>query len=93
MVASRLVSRYGLTQVEAARKMGTTQAAISYYINSKRGSKAISILEKNEEIIRAIEEFAEAVYKGILSEEELTEILCKICRKIRSTQVLFSAKL
>ncbi len=84
LVASILVSKYGLTQVEAARKMGTTQAAISYYLNSKRGFKAVTMLEKNKEILKDIEEFTDAIYKGNLSEEELAEQLCRICRKIRN---------
>ncbi|RLE66461.1 MAG: hypothetical protein DRJ38_01495 [Thermoprotei archaeon] len=83
LVASILVSKYGLTQVEAAKKMGTTQAAISYYLNSKRGFKAITILKKNREILKDIEDFTEAIYRENLSEEELAGALCRICRKIR----------
>jgi predicted transcriptional regulator len=39
LVAKELVNTYHLTQVEAAQKLGTTQAAISQYINSKRAFK------------------------------------------------------
>jgi predicted transcriptional regulator len=39
LVARQLVSTYHLTQVDAAKKIGTTQAAISQYISSKRAIK------------------------------------------------------
>jgi predicted transcriptional regulator len=39
LVAKELVTTYNLTQIEAARKLGTTQAAVSQYINSKRAFK------------------------------------------------------
>ena len=39
MVAKELIEKYNFTQVAAAEKLGTTQAAISQYIHSKRGYK------------------------------------------------------
>jgi len=39
LVAKEPVTTYKLTQVEAAQKLGTTQAAISQYVNSKRAFK------------------------------------------------------
>jgi predicted transcriptional regulator len=39
LVAKELIGTYHLTQVEAAQKLGTTQAAISQYVNSKRALK------------------------------------------------------
>ena len=40
LVAKELINTYNLTQVEAAHRLGTTQAAISQYIHSKRASRA-----------------------------------------------------
>ncbi len=42
LVAKELISTYHFTQVETAKKLGTTQAAISQYINSKRAFKGMS---------------------------------------------------
>lgn len=37
LIARRLVEKYKFTQTLAAKALGTTQPAISYYIQSKRG--------------------------------------------------------
>ena len=39
LVAKELISTYHLTQVETAKKLKTTEAAVSQYINSKRAIK------------------------------------------------------
>ena len=60
LVAKELINTYHLTQVEAAKRLKTTQAAVSQYINSKRAIKGIeqfneilprikSICQKNSE--------------------------------------------
>ena len=36
LIAKELVNTYGLTQSEAANKLGKSQVAISLYVNSKR---------------------------------------------------------
>ncbi len=41
-VAKELVEKYGFTQVSAAKKLGTTQPAISQYLSSKRGRQKIA---------------------------------------------------
>lgn len=51
LVAKELINTYHLTQVETAKKLKTTQAAVSQYLNSKRASKGTEqfndILPKN----------------------------------------------
>jgi len=39
LIAKDLCLKYGFTQIEAAKKLGITQAAISQYISLKRGGK------------------------------------------------------
>ena len=41
-VAKELILKHNLTQIEAAKKLGTTQAAVSQYVNSKRGVKVVN---------------------------------------------------
>ena len=41
LVAKELINTYNLTQVDAAQRLGTTQAAISQYINSN-ATKALN---------------------------------------------------
>jgi len=57
MIADVLIKKYNYTQVEAAKKLGVTQAAISYYLSSKRG--VFKQLFKSEFISKSVEEIAE----------------------------------
>lgn len=87
LIAAKLVSKYNLTQIEAAKKMGTTQAAISYYLNSKRGAKAIALLEKDAEIMKDIERIVELMNKGSTN-IQLGDVLCKLCKRINEKGLL-----
>jgi len=51
LIALTLIEKFKLTQVEAARKLGILQPAISYYMHSKRGQKALATLRGNKEIM------------------------------------------
>ena len=51
LLALTLIDKYNMTQVEVAKKLGTSQPAISYYMHSKRGKLALSILKSNKEIV------------------------------------------
>lgn len=88
ILALKLVSDYGLTQVEAARRMRITQAAISYYINLKRGSRAIRLLEEDYDLMDEISRLARRIYEEDVEEEELRAIMCRICRRARERGVL-----
>ena len=46
MLAKELVQKYHLSQTEAAKKLGTTQAAVSQYLSSKRAYKGIEHVEQ-----------------------------------------------
>lgn len=79
-IAKELTTKYHLTQIEAAKKLGTTQAAISQYINSKRAVKAIPNYEQIEPIVQ---QAATAVAKHMatveMSSEEFSASLCELC--------------
>ena len=77
ILALKLVSDYGLTQV-----------AISYYINLKRGSRAIRLLEEDYDLMDEISRLARRIYEEDLEEEELRAIMCRICRRARERGVL-----
>jgi uncharacterized protein len=80
LVAKELISAYKLTQVEAAQKLGTTQAAISQYVNSKRALKGAaelsSVMPKLQEMAR---ETAKKVADGKMGEGEISLDFCKLC--------------
>ena len=79
-VAKELIAKYDYTQVAAAKKLGTTQAAISQYVTSKRGHKRIP----NYGVISPlIQDAATEVAKHIATEEmspgEFRESFCEVC--------------
>lgn len=68
----RLVNDRGLSQSEAARRLGLTRAAISQYISRKRGGGEVQF---SSEIDAMIDRWAHAVDTG---ESDLN--LCDVCR-------------
>ena len=79
-VAKELIEKYEFTQVQAAEKLGTTQAAISQYLHSKRGFKAIEQFEGLLPKIQAIaSEVAKDLATGKMSSNQVTPSLCRIC--------------
>ncbi len=85
LIASILIEKYKMTQVDVARKLGITQPAISYYLRSKRGKQALDILRSNEKIMKLVAEMADKIYR-----EDNTEIIykdfCSLCSAIRSDE-------
>ncbi len=80
LVAKELINTYNLTQVQAVQRLGTTQAAISQYINSKRASKG---MEQFTDVAPKIQAMANETAKRLANEEisvdEVTVDFCKLC--------------
>jgi len=88
LIAKGLIEDHGFTQVAAAEKLGTTQAAVSYYRSSKRGEKYVKKLE-NEPLVKSkIKEVVTGLYAGTLSTVEVTESLCDLCESVRNLNIL-----
>ena len=86
-VAKELIDNYDYTQVQAAKKLGTTQAAISQYMTSKRGHKGIP---KYEEIAPLIQNAAVKVAKRIataeMSRDEFSASFCDLCKALQGAK-------
>jgi predicted transcriptional regulator len=86
-VAKELVNKYGYTQKQAAKKLGTTQPAISQYLSSKRGRKGIA---KYDEVAPLVKEAAAKVAKRVaktkMSPEEFSDSFCDLCRKLQEEE-------
>lgn len=80
LIAKELIENYGFPQMSAAKVLGLSQAAISYYMNSKRGQKWVSILTQNEEVVKLIKSTAREIAE---SKEGANVDLCKLCLMIR----------
>jgi len=83
LVAKELIERYGLTQMAAAKKLGLSQAAISYYMDTKRGGRLLSQMETTPAIIKGVDELAEGIAKDSLSEEDVALKFCQLCESLR----------
>jgi predicted transcriptional regulator len=79
-VAKELINTYHLTQVEAAKKLKTTQAAVSQYMNSKRAIKGI---DQFTEVLPKIQAEAKKTAKQLANHQttwaEVTLDFCKLC--------------
>jgi predicted transcriptional regulator len=86
-VAKELISKYSYTQVAAAKKLGTTQAAVSQYVTSKRGHRRISNCEKITPLIRnAAAEAAKRIATAGMSLEEFNASFCDLCALCAETK-------
>jgi|YelNatPaOPRAMG01_1025707.scaffolds.fasta_scaffold05268_2 predicted transcriptional regulator len=81
LIVKELIEKYKFSQVEAAAKLGVTQAAISQYFHSKRGMKKIKEFEKLEEFKSMIEETARKIAENEVS--EVNAEFCKFCKALK----------
>ncbi len=83
MLAKELVQKYGLSQTSTAKKLGTTQAAISQYLSSKRAYKGIEHVEEYLPKIQAIaDETAQKLVRKEIEADEITVVFCKLCSSL-----------
>ena len=89
-VARALVEEYSFTQIKAAEKLGTTQAAVSQYLHSKRGDKGN---EKYEEAMPMIRSAAKGTAKQIATKNVDSDGViinfCKLCTSLRERHIPF----
>jgi hypothetical protein len=86
-VARELVTKYNLTQNQVAKKLGTTQAAISQYINSKRGVKGIPNYEQIEPMMQnAAAKVAKRMANTEMQGEEFNASFCELCTALRRSK-------
>ena len=88
LIAKDLMEEHGFTQIVAAAKLGTTQAAISHYLPSKRGEKYINLLENNLHVETKTNEIIEEFITTSCSSEEVTGTLYALCIFLRDNDQL-----
>ena len=87
MVARNLMENHGMTQKEAAKKLGMTQPAVSQYRKHLRGFRA-RILEKDPEVNKRIAEISNSLAKNEINAEEAAPEICKICKYIKEKELI-----
>lgn len=88
LVAKELIEKYHFSQTTVAEKLGTTQAAISYYVYSKRGDKRIKQLESIPSVQSAASEVAQGIATEKLSIIDAMLKLCNLCVALRTQDVI-----
>ena len=84
-LAKELVEKHHLTQAEVARRFGVTDAAISQYLKSKRGtSKEIENSGKYEEFKKEVEASAARIMNG----SDIVTETCRICEMVKKKGIL-----
>ena len=87
MIAKELIEKHGFTQLAVAEKLGTTQAAISYYLSSKRGEKFVKQLEEIPMVQLTSQEIIEKLKAGTTSKTEVRDKLCALCLFLRNRKI------
>ena len=82
MIAKELVQKHHLSQTDAAKKLGTTQAAVSQYLSSKRAFKGAGQVEEFLPKIRLMaQEAAQKMVEG-KGEVAVTVDFCRLCSSL-----------
>ncbi len=92
LIAKGLIEDYGFTQAAAAKKLGTTQAAISYYLSSKRGERYLRQFEANPLVMSKIREIVAGLEAGTFSPTDVSEKLCELCTSVRALNLVTPAQ-
>ena len=88
LVAKMLVEKYHFSQVAAAEKLGTTQAAISHYLYSKRGDKRIKQLAAMPSVQAIADEVALGIANGRFSSFDAMVKFCELCKDLRTKNLV-----
>ncbi len=83
LVAKELIERHKFSQVEAAKRLGTTQAAISQYLGSKRGFRGPDKLRSTLEVKKAASQVAKELAENKLTRLDVVTSFCKLCVALR----------
>jgi len=81
LLASQLVEKYNLSEVDVARRLGITQATVSQYLRAKRRRE-----HKERILTRKVDEMAKRVAlqmsQNRMSSDDLTRMGCALCAKL-----------
>ena len=87
IIARELIEKHNFNQIATAERLGTTQAAISQYLHSKRGYKSV---EEFQDILPTIEDRASIAAGRIAKEsigvEDVMLSFCELCTLIRKAR-------
>lgn len=88
LVAKHLINKYHFSQMEVAKRLGTTQATISYYLYSKRGKKGMEQLQSKPMVQSTASDVAERIANNKFSLIDATLEFCKLCRALKGGELM-----
>ena len=88
LIAKSLIEDHGFTQAAAAKKLGTTQAAISFYLSSKRGKTYIKELENNTRTTEIIDNVVKGLTAGSDDPTHVMLTMCHLCTSLRDSDLI-----
>ncbi|MCW4041443.1 MAG: hypothetical protein NWE83_11925 [Candidatus Bathyarchaeota archaeon] len=83
-----MIEKHHFTQTLAAEKLGTTQAAISHYLSSKRGEKYVNILTENSQAMSTITNLVDRIAMNETAPDEIMETFCELCGLVREQNLV-----
>jgi hypothetical protein len=88
LVAKELMEKYGYSQNQVASKLGITQAAVSHYINSKRGSLMLAEIEKIDGVKETVQDVSTSIAKDN-DNDAMVLAFCKLCSIVKASKVFW----
>jgi predicted transcriptional regulator len=82
LLAKKLLDAYGMSQTEAAKKMGVSQPAISQYKKDIRGCKKGSLAD-SPKFTHAVNDIAKRLADGSVTARQMPSELCRLCRAVQ----------
>lgn len=87
LLAKELIKKHNFTQKEVAKKLQTTQPAISQYLSLKRGSKNSSELDSISNLKINARKIAAEIAVDKNSDIDTTQTFCKLCIELNENKV------
>jgi predicted transcriptional regulator len=85
IVAKKLIHEYSFSQTKASKLLGITQAAVSNYLRSTRGSDVV--FEVKPDVQRAADDLAMMLVSGVEGQRFIIAFN-EACSKLRSNRVM-----
>ncbi len=86
LVAKELIERHKFSQVEAAKRLGTSQAAISQYLGSKRGFRESPKLRSASKVKMVASQVAKDLAEDKVTKFDVIMSFCRLCISLRESK-------
>ena len=80
--AKNLIKKHDLSQKEAARRLGVTEAAVSRYITGKRGTSDVLDGKILKEVTKSVNRLIEGNGTTVIEET------CRVCRLLKANEFI-----